>query len=73
MTLEARERGDDVVLDWREHGGPAPQAESERTPGFGSRMVEMAVTGQLQGQWERVFEESGMRAELVLPKQAIAP
>ena len=73
VTLEVRERGDDVVLDWREHGGPAPLSESERTPGFGSRMVEMAVTGQLQGQWERVFEESGMRAELVLPKQAIAP
>ncbi len=71
VTLELEDRGEKLLLRWSEHGGPPPGETGDQ--GFGSRMVELAVTGQLQGSWERRFEPTGMVAELLLSKQAIAP
>ncbi len=71
VTLAVTERGDEITLLWTEHGGPKP-VDSGGT-GFGSRMVEMAVTGQLQGSWERRFEDAGLAIELRLSKAAISP
>lgn len=59
-----------VRLSWKEHAGPAPDAGG--TAGFGSRLVELAVTGQLQGQWERRFEDDGLAVELDLPAAALS-
>ncbi len=71
VTLDIAEDTEQVRLLWQEHGGPTPQDNGNA--GFGSRMVELAVTGQLQGSWERRFEAEGLVVELVLPKDAIAP
>ena len=65
--------GDDARtrLSWHEHGGPAP-ASTPGESGFGSRLVELAVTGQLQGRWERHFAAEGLKVELDLPKSALS-
>ncbi len=73
VILAIASEGKRVQLTWKEHGGPPVEHGNASEAGFGSRMVELAVTGQLQGQWERHFEESGLRVELDFPADAIAP
>ena len=71
VELTIDDRGDDLLLHWVERGGPPPSGEL--ADGFGSRLVEMSVTGQLGGSWERRFEPEGMVCELVVSKASIAP
>ena len=59
-----------VKLVWRETGGKP--VKKPPTEGFGTRLVEMSVTGQLGGAWERRFENDGLVVELTLPKAVIA-
>ena len=69
VELSIVDRGDTLLLRWVERGGPpAPRHPQE---GFGSRLVEMSVTGQLGGSWERRFEKGGMVCELIVSKAAI--
>ncbi|MGX7896398.1 sensor histidine kinase [Tsuneonella sp. HG222] len=60
LTLE--DGGEQLHLHWVEHGGKVPLTDPE--PGFGSRLVEMSITGQLGGSWERHFEPGGLVADL---------
>jgi len=70
VDLTVRERAKDLLLLWRERGGRAPKKEHK--DGFGSRLVEMSVTGQLGGKWERRFEPEGLVVELTLSKEALS-
>jgi PAS domain S-box-containing protein len=70
IDLSIADRGDTVQLRWIERGGPPPQGELEA--GFGSRLVEISLTGPLGGSWERRFEPAGLVCELVVSKAAIA-
>tara|TARA_A100001391_G_scaffold99255_3_gene65886 strand:+ start:3497 stop:5014 length:1518 start_codon:yes stop_codon:yes gene_type:complete len=72
VDLTITDSGDDLVLAWCERGGPPLTGEPSNS-GFGSRLIEMSVTGQLQGSWERRFEPDGLVAELTVSKAAIAP
>ena len=69
VDLELKDEGEKLRLVWTEHGGPPPKKSTR--PGFGSRLVEMSITGQLGGSWERRFEPGGMVAELVLSTEAV--
>lgn len=51
--------GDDVRIVWTEHGGP-PVTPGERPPGYGSRLVERSVAGQLGGSIDYDWAESGL-------------
>ncbi|WP_240540121.1 sensor histidine kinase [Salinarimonas soli] len=55
-------------LEWREAGG-APVAPPARA-GFGSRLIERTIRGELQGTIERTFDRSGLRAVLTIPMPA---
>ncbi|GGD60147.1 hypothetical protein GCM10011411_20400 [Aurantiacibacter arachoides] len=70
VTLTMTDEGETVHLTWQEHGGPAV-IESGET-GFGSRLVEMSVTGQLGGSWQRHFRADGLVIDLTVSKAAIA-
>lgn len=72
VSLTIGQQGERIGLCWQEHGGPVP-AGPEGASGFGSRLVELAVTGQLQGRWQRRFADHGLVVELDLPSVAIAP
>lgn len=72
VDLTIDDQGDTLLLRWTEHGGPPAQAEG-RIDGFGSRLVEMSVTGQLGGSWERRFEPGGLVCDLVVAKANITP
>lgn len=64
-TVNRTERGLSLDLGWIERGGPPPKRT--RKPGFGSRLVEMVVQRQLDGQVERTFGAQGLDARLVIP------
>ena len=72
VDLTIDDQGDTLLLRWTEQGGPPAQAEG-RIDGFGSRLVEMSITGQLGGRWERRFEPGGLVCELVVAKACITP
>ena len=71
VDLSIADEGETLLLRWVERGGPP--AKRNPKEGFGSRLVEMSVTGQLGGSWERRFETDGMICELTVSKAAIAP
>jgi len=70
IDLSIEDRGQTLLLRWVERGGPPPRRNPKE--GFGSRLVEMSVTGQLGGSWERRFEKDGLVCELTVSKAAIA-
>jgi two-component sensor histidine kinase len=70
VELAVEDRGGSLLLTWTEHGGSKP--DGEPVPGFGTRLVETSVTGQLGGAWQRRFEPGGLVAELTVSKDAIA-
>lgn len=70
VTLTIKDTGQELALTWQEHGGPKVSAGGR--PGFGTRLVEMSITGQLDGSLERDFRESGLVAALTISKAALA-
>jgi PAS domain S-box-containing protein len=61
------ETGDEplLVLEWAETGGPMVTAPTRR--GFGSRMVQGSVVGELGGAAKLAFEADGFRCRLSVP------
>lgn len=58
-------------MDWMERGGPPVRPPARR--GFGSRLIERNVTGQLGGRLDYQHRTEGVRCRLELPLRAEAP
>ena len=69
----AAPRGDDetVCVSWRESGCGGMPNGNDAPEGFGSRMLRMAVEGQLGGTFARSFSEGGLDIELTIPRARI--
>ncbi|MCF2524241.1 sensor histidine kinase [Bradyrhizobium sp. G127] len=52
-------------LEWRESGGPTVVEPKEKS--FGSRFIEQALPGQLQGEARLMFEPSGLVCDVNIP------
>jgi two-component sensor histidine kinase len=52
-------------LHWKETGGPLVQEPSRKS--FGSRLIEQALPGQLQGEARLKFETDGLSCEVNIP------
>ena len=66
--VEVRWRVDErrfLILDWREEGGPTVQKPT--TEGFGSRLIERTVRGELAGRYERQFRAGGLLCRIRVP------
>jgi PAS domain S-box-containing protein len=70
VSLKVADGGETVRLTWRERGGK--KVKKPVREGFGTRLVDMSVNGQLGGSWKRRFEEDGLVVELKLPKATVA-
>lgn len=70
VSLKVADGEKAVKLVWRESGGKKPKKTAKE--GFGTRLVDMSVSGQLGGSWERRFDDDGLVVELKLPKATIA-
>lgn len=53
------------ALLWRERGGPRPSGDFHE--GFGSKLMQLSVEGQLRGQMDRRWTEAGLEVALSLP------
>lgn len=56
---------DRLVLDWRETGGPPTVAPTRR--GFGSRLIERSISGELQGRVDIDYAAGGLVCLFNLP------
>lgn len=56
--IEETADGDTLLVDWREHGGPPVSPPQRR--GFGSRLVEGALSQDLGGSAQILFEPAGI-------------
>ena len=52
-SITRTQQGLTLVLDWKESRGPAPKRI--RRPGFGSRLINMVIERQLNGQVQQVL------------------
>ncbi|WP_336985500.1 sensor histidine kinase [Altererythrobacter aquiaggeris] len=69
VAIDISESGENVVVAWRETGGPQIVETDHR--GFGSRLMEMSVKGQLQGSLERRWHPEGLEVELTVMRSAL--
>ncbi|CAN5130987.1 hypothetical protein BH09PSE2_BH09PSE2_11920 [soil metagenome] len=60
-----------VTIVWTERGGPAVQAPT-RTQGYGSRLIERSVGGNLRGSIDYVWAEGGLIVTLKVDPERLA-
>ncbi len=56
---------DELAIEWRERGGPPVSPPKRR--GFGSLLIEQALSAQLRGSAELVFDTAGVGCEIRAP------
>ncbi|MDB5440251.1 MAG: histidine kinase [Caulobacteraceae bacterium] len=61
----------ELRLDWRERGGPMVSPPQRR--GFGSRLLERGLAGELSGEVSMHYEPEGLRCTMRLPMTALEP
>lgn len=65
IAIECPEGEALTLIAWRERGGPPASEPGE--DGFGSRLVQMSIEGQLGGKMERRFTAGGLEVDLAIP------
>ena len=70
VAIEVVRQGEEVVLGWRERGGP-PVPGPPGHEGFGSRLAIISVQGQLGGKVIRRWPPEGLDLEARLPANAL--
>lgn len=70
VTIALQGDGENVVLRWVETGGPEPDGHEGR--GFGTRLIDMSVTTQLDGKVERDWRKDGLAVTLRLSREKLA-
>ena len=58
-------------LKWREEGGPP--AQKPAAEGFGSRLLDRTVSGELAGRYERQFRSTGLVCRITVPLPGADP
>jgi PAS domain S-box-containing protein len=64
-SLKNNGGADVLAYDWTEYGGP--QVSPPRRRGFGTRLMERCVEGDLGGEFDLVFEPQGVRCRMLIP------
>ncbi len=63
VAIEIAQNGPDVLVNWIEQNGPVVRGEPTET-GFGTRLVQLAVTQQLAGSIDRHWLPEGLRVDM---------
>ncbi len=64
-SVSRMQRGMTLALDWVETNGPP--ARRPRRVGFGSRLIDLVIERQLNGEVHRTFAGSGLAVKLIVP------
>lgn len=67
-----RREADEVCVFWRESSNRDDEREEGEGEGFGSRMLRMAIEGQLGGRFTRAFSDDGLDVEIAFPLKSLA-
>ena len=70
VTITGHTDPDFYQLEWRETGGPSV-VEPDKLGGFGTRLVQLSVEGQMRGQLERHWRPEGLEVIVRLPLDAL--
>ncbi|WP_084582215.1 sensor histidine kinase [Sphingomonas azotifigens] len=62
--------GEQLQLEWRERGGPPVMPPARR--GFGSRLIERGLAGELGGKVTLYFDTEGLRCTVEAPLAAVS-
>lgn len=62
---------EEIRVSWRETSSDCERADVGENEGFGSRLLRMAVEGQLGGRFSRAYGERGLEVEIVVPAARI--
>ena len=62
--------GDNIVIVWMERGGPT--VEPSKASGYGSRLVDRSVKGQLSGAIDYAWEPAGLIVTMTLKVEKLA-
>lgn len=67
LVWQIREDGEQEVVElaWQERGGPRVATPTRR--GFGTRLMERCITGDLGGEFHLVFEPEGLSCRMSIP------
>ena len=71
VCVTIRSEGDRCLVDWQESGGP-PVPPRPASTGFGSRLIELSVSGQLRGEIVKSWEIGGLHARITIPMESLA-
>ena len=72
VAIHITEEGDEICVDWDENAMSCAAPEREEHEGFGSRLLRMAVEGQLRGSFQRHFTDDGLNVRILFPRESIA-
>ena len=70
ISIDLADEGEEMHLRWTERGGPS-RTGSDASPGFGSRLIDLAVKQQLGGRYSRSWSDEGMVLDIVVRKDRI--
>jgi PAS domain S-box-containing protein len=71
IEIECRNEGENLLLSWKESGGPFIAPEVEGRSGFGSLLTETAAK-QLGGTIERDWKSDGLQIKVSIPMDRIS-
>ena len=69
IAITTGARDDDVEIVWEESGGP-PVGEPIRS-GFGTKLAELSISGQLGGKIQREWNPAGLKTLIWVPKKRL--
>jgi two-component sensor histidine kinase len=71
LDVSSDSHGDEVVIQWTEQGGP-PADHPSAASGYGAKLLQSTLTGQLGGSIERNWTSSGLIATLRMRAKSLA-
>ena len=72
VTVEDEGSTEDTIsVRWEERAVPCGFAPSDPSEGFGSRLLRLAIEGQLGGSFERSFTDDGIDVRIIFPRKSI--
>jgi PAS domain S-box-containing protein len=63
--VERTDRGMTLIMDWSERNGPP--ARRPRKSGFGTRLIDLVIQRQLNGEVIRTFSSHGLSVKMLVP------
>lgn len=70
LDVSSKSDGEDIVIIWTENGGPDVPPRKEAN-GFGSRLVERSVQGQLRGEIDYEWAQTGLIVTLRVNRERL--